>query len=87
MIVNHLLDHVKLPNVLFLAVHLVNFNGWMGKGDQVILVPALVRIGPLGYSALGLGLGLVGLGFGLGLDNNIILIMPKLCQGLWKRFE
>ena len=29
-----LLDHVGLPHVLVLAVHLVNLLGWMGKGDH-----------------------------------------------------
>ena len=31
---NLLLDHVELPNVLDLAVHLVNLVGWMGKRDH-----------------------------------------------------
>ena len=29
---NLLLEHVGLPHVLVLTVHLVNFLGWMGKG-------------------------------------------------------
>ena len=29
-----LLDHVGLPHVLDLAVHLVNFFGWMSQGDH-----------------------------------------------------
>ena len=33
-LVNLLLDHVELPHVLDLAVHLVNFFGWMGQGDH-----------------------------------------------------
>ena len=31
---NFLLDHVGLPHVLVLTVHLVNLLGWMGKGDH-----------------------------------------------------
>ena len=31
---NLLLDHVGLPHVLVLTVHLVNLLGWMGKGDH-----------------------------------------------------
>ena len=31
---NLLLDHVGLPNVLDLAVHLVNLFGWMSQGDH-----------------------------------------------------
>ena len=31
---NYLLDHVGLPHVLVLTVHLVNLLGWMGKGDH-----------------------------------------------------
>ena len=30
---NLLLDHVGLPHVLVLVVHLVHFVGWMGRGD------------------------------------------------------
>ena len=30
---NLLLDHVELPHVLVLTVHLVNLLGWIGKGD------------------------------------------------------
>ena len=41
---NLLLDHVGLPHVLVLAVHLVNLLGWMGKVDHfkthVIIVSA-----------------------------------------------
>ena len=29
-----LLKHVGLPHVLDLTVHLVNLQGWMGKGDH-----------------------------------------------------
>ena len=29
-----LLDHVELPHVLDLGVHLVHIIGWMGKGDH-----------------------------------------------------
>ena len=29
-----LLEHVGLPHVLDLAVHLVNFFGWMSQGDH-----------------------------------------------------
>ena len=31
---NLLHDHVELPHVLDLAVHQVNFFGWMGTGDH-----------------------------------------------------
>ena len=29
-----ILEHVRLPNVLDLAVHLVNFFGWMSQGGH-----------------------------------------------------
>ena len=40
---NLLLDHVGLPHVLDLAVHLVNFFGWIGQGDhsETLLLLAL----------------------------------------------
>ena len=28
------MNHVGLPHVLVLTVHLVNLLGWMGKGDH-----------------------------------------------------
>ena len=40
---NLLLDHVGLPHVLDLAVHLVNFFGWVSQGDhsETLLLLAL----------------------------------------------
>ncbi len=37
-----LLDHVRLPHVLVLTVHLVNLLGWMGKGDHSLYPTTLL---------------------------------------------
>ena len=39
---NLLLEHVGLPHVLVLTVHLVNHLGWMGKGDNSTYLDALL---------------------------------------------
>ena len=37
-----LLEHVGLPHVLNLAVYLVNFLGWIGKGDHSMYLATLL---------------------------------------------
>ena len=37
-----LLEHVGLPHVLVLTVHLVNLLGWMGKGDHSMYLATLL---------------------------------------------
>ena len=73
MVDNILPEHVELPYVLDLAVHLDQLTTWIGRGgNTVIIVSAPVPIG-LGFgfgTALGLGFGLRGLDLGLGLDNK-----------------
>ena len=74
-------EHVGLPHVLDLAVHLVNFFGWMSQGghSEQLLFSALFYQstpsclgGPCDFSVspspFGLDFGT--LDFGLGLDNT-----------------
>ena len=54
-----LLEHVGLPHVLVLAVHMVNFIGWMSQGGHVmggivgwvahVIIVSVQRIGFLGF--------------------------------------
>ena len=81
-----LLEHVGLPHVLDLAVHLVNFFGWMSQGGhsepllQLALfyqsTPSCLKViggvGGILVSAPVPWIGDLGLGdWGLGLDNFI----------------
>ena len=55
-----LLEHVGLPQVLYLAVHLVNFFGWMSQGghfEQLLLFAPFYQSTP---SCLKVGCGVGG---------------------------
>ena len=85
MIVKLLLEHVGLPHVLDLAVHLVNFFGWVSQEEHsatLLLLALFYQSTPLCLKVMGWG-GVVahgilvsalgphfGLGLGPGLDNN-----------------
>ena len=51
-----LLEHVGLPHVLDLAVHLVNFFGWMSQGghsEQLLLLTLFRHITPSCLKVIG----------------------------------
>ena len=86
-----LLEHLGLPHVLDLAVHLVNYFGWMSPGGHSeTLLPlalfsrALLHDGPCDFSVSpsSFGLDFGTLDFGLGLDKNLDLELSLKCSCL-----
>ena len=79
-----LLEHVGLPHILALAVHLVNFFGWMSQGghsEQLSFFALFYQSTP---SCLKVGGGVVG--WGGVVAHEIIVsaqVLSILTLGLW----
>ena len=78
MVDNLLHEHVALPHVLDLAVHLVQLTTWMGRGGHTETF-SLLELFPWGSPSW---LKVVGGGGGVGWVAHVIIVSPPVPIGL-----